>query len=78
MTLGHDDVGALAPPTLVVPAQPPVSERIDDDAGELVGRLSGWTWGTCASIRHGYAETGRTEGLPVEGMTDVHLAEQLY
>ena len=27
--------------------------------------------------RHGYVETGRTEGLPVEGMADVHLRKVL-
>jgi GNAT superfamily N-acetyltransferase len=95
------------------------------EAGELVGGLSGWTWGTCAGIsllwvhedarrsgwggrmldaaervarergcrrivvssftfqaptfyeRHGFAETGRMEGLPLEGHADVHLAKLL-
>ena len=28
--------------------------------------------------RHGYVETGRTEGLPVAGMADVHLRKPLY
>ena len=99
--------------------------RVLDDAGELVGGLSGWTWGTCAGVamlwvrddargsgwgarllraaedeavvrgctqmvlssftfqapdfyrRHGYVETGRTEGLPVAGMADVHLRKTL-
>jgi GNAT superfamily N-acetyltransferase len=99
--------------------------KIEDDAGDLVAGLSGWTWGTCAGIslvwvredrrtqgagsrllaaaervarergchqvvvssftfqapgfyeRHGFVETGRTEGLPIEG-ADVHLAKRLY
>ena len=99
--------------------------RIDDDAGDLVAGLSGWTWGTCAGIslvwvrqdrraqgagarllaaaervarergcrqivvssftfqapgfyeRHGFVETGRTEGLPIEGAADVHLVKRL-
>jgi GNAT superfamily N-acetyltransferase len=99
--------------------------KIDDDAGDLVAGLSGWTWGTCAGIalvwvredrraqgagarlldaaervarergctqiivssftfqapgfyaRHGYVETGRTEGLPLEGAADVHLTKRL-
>jgi GNAT superfamily N-acetyltransferase len=98
---------------------------IEDDAGDLVAGLSGWTWGTCAGIslvwvredrrnqragarllaaadrvarergchqivvssftfqapgfyeRHGFVETGRTEGLPIEGAADVHLAKRL-
>ena len=100
-----------------------VQER--DDAGDLVGGLSGWTWGTCAGVamlwvredargsgcgrrllaaaereavdrgctqvvlssftfqapdfyrRQGYEETGRTEGLPVEGEADVHFRKTL-
>ncbi len=100
-----------------------VQER--DDAGDLVGGLSGWTWGTCAGVamlwvredargsgcgrrllaaaereaadrgctqvvlssftfpapafyrRQGYEETGRTEGLPVEGEADVHFRKML-
>ena len=100
--------------------------KIEDDAGELVAGLSGWTWGTCAGIslvwvredrrsqgagarllaaaervarergchqivvssftfqapgfyeRHGFVETGRTEGLPIEGAADVHLAKRLH
>jgi ribosomal protein S18 acetylase RimI-like enzyme len=99
--------------------------KIQDDAGELVAGLSGWTWGTCAGIslvwvredrrargaggrllaaaervarergchqlvvssftfqapgfyeRHGFVETGRIEGLPIEGAADVHLAKRL-
>ena len=99
--------------------------KIEDDAGELVAGLSGWTWGTCAGIslvwvredrrtqgagarllaaaervarergchqlvvssftfqapgfyeRRGFVETGRTEGLPIEGAADVHLAKRL-
>ena len=99
--------------------------KIDDDAGELVAGLSGWTWGTCAGIslvwvredrraqgtgarlleaaeevarergctqiivssftfqapgfyaRHGFVETGRTEGLPLAGAADVHLVKRL-
>jgi ribosomal protein S18 acetylase RimI-like enzyme len=27
--------------------------------------------------RHGLVETGRTEGLPLEGHADVHLAKRL-
>jgi hypothetical protein len=27
--------------------------------------------------RHGYVETGRTEGLPVAGMADVHFRKSL-
>jgi GNAT superfamily N-acetyltransferase len=99
--------------------------QIEDEAGELVAGLSGWTWGTCAGIslvwvredrrtqgagarllaaaesvarergchqivvssftfqapgfyeRHGFAETGRTAGLPIEGAADVHLSKRL-
>jgi GNAT superfamily N-acetyltransferase len=99
--------------------------KVDDDAGELMAGLSGWTWGTCAGIamvwvredcrkagwgglmldaaeriarergcrqvivssftfqapafyeRHGYVETGRTEGLPVNGAADVHFVKGL-
>jgi ribosomal protein S18 acetylase RimI-like enzyme len=99
--------------------------KIQDDAGELVAGLSGWTWGTCAGIslvwvredrrargaggrllaaaervarergchqlvvssftfqapgfyeRHGFVETGRIEGLPIEGAADVHLVKRL-
>jgi GNAT superfamily N-acetyltransferase len=99
--------------------------QIEDEAGELVAGLSGWTWGTCAGIslvwvredrrsqgagarllaaaesvarergchqivvssftfqapgfyeRHGFAETGRTTGLPIEGAADVHLSKRL-
>jgi GNAT superfamily N-acetyltransferase len=99
--------------------------RIEDDGGELVAGLSGWTWGTCAGIslvwvredrraqgtgarlleaadrvarergcrqivvssftfqapgfyeRHGFVETGRIEGLPIEGAADVHLVKHL-
>jgi GNAT superfamily N-acetyltransferase len=99
--------------------------RVRDERGELVGGLSGWTWGTCAGVgmfwirenarrsgwgsrmlaaaereavargceqmvlssftfqapdfyrRHGYTETGRTEGLPVVGMADVHFRKAL-
>ena len=99
--------------------------KVEDDAGELVAGLSGWTWGTCAGIslvwvredrrtqgagaqlldaaetvarergchqivvssftfqapgfyeRHGFVETGRTQGLPVEGAADVHLVKHL-
>jgi GNAT superfamily N-acetyltransferase len=96
-----------------------------DDAGDLLGGLSGWTWGTCAGVamlwvredargsrlgsrllaaaegearergctqvvlssftfqapgfyrKHGYVETGRTEGLPLAGMADVHFRKDL-
>jgi GNAT superfamily N-acetyltransferase len=99
--------------------------RVDDDSGELVAGLSGWTWGTCAGVgllwvradsrragwggrlldaaeqvarergcrqvvlssftfqapafyeRHGYTETGRIEGLPVEGAADVQFVKYL-
>jgi GNAT superfamily N-acetyltransferase len=99
--------------------------QVRDAQGDLVGGLSGWTWGTCAGIgmfwiredarrsglgsrilaaaegeavsrgcaqmvlssftfqapafyrRHGYVETGRTEGLPVAGMADVHFRKDL-
>ena len=99
--------------------------KIEDDAGDLVAGLSGWTWGTCAGIslvwvredrraqgagarllaaaervarergchqivvssftfqapgfyeRHGFVETGRTDGLPIEGAADVPLAKRL-
>lgn len=99
--------------------------KVEDDAGDLVAGLSGWTWGTCAGIglvwvradarrdgwggrllaaaereardrgcrqivvtsftfqapafyeRHGYAITGRQEGIPVEGAADVHLVKVL-
>ena len=102
-----------------------ITVRADDDAGELIGGLRGWTWGTCAGIsmlwvredaRHdgwgrrlvaaaehvarergcrqvvvssftfqapgfyercGFVETGRTEGLPVDGAADVHLRKRL-
>ena len=98
---------------------------VRDDAGDLIGGLSGWTWGTCAGVamlwvradsraagwgarmlraaeaaavargcaqmvlssftfqapdfyrRHGYVETGRSEGLPVAGMADVHFRKTL-
>jgi GNAT superfamily N-acetyltransferase len=100
--------------------------KIEDDAGDLVAGLSGWTWGTCAGIslvwvredrraqgtgarlleaadrvarergcrqivvssftfqapgfyeRHGFVETGRIEGLPIEGAADVHLVKRLH
>lgn len=106
-------------------AQRELTVQVRDDAGELVGGLSGWTWGTCAGVgmlrvredargarwgnrpleaaegealargctqmvlscftfqapdfyrRHGDAENGRTEGLPVAGMADVHLRKDL-
>ncbi|MGI9157878.1 MAG: GNAT family N-acetyltransferase [Marmoricola sp.] len=99
--------------------------KVEDDGGQLVAGLSGWTWGTCAGIamvwvrednrqsgwgarmleaaeqvvrergceqitvssltfqapgfygRHGYVETGRTEGLPLDGMADVHFVKWL-
>ena len=99
--------------------------QVGDGSGDLVGGLSGWTWGTCAGVamlwvredargerwgsrlleaaereavargceqmvlssftfqapgfyrRHGYVETGRTEGLPVAGMADVHFRKSL-
>jgi GNAT superfamily N-acetyltransferase len=99
--------------------------QVRDEHGDLVGGLSGWTWGTCAGLgmfwiredsrragwgsrmlaaaedearargceqmvlssftfqapdfyrRHGYVETGRTEGLPVAGMADVHFRKSL-
>lgn len=99
--------------------------QVRDPHGDLVGGLSGWTWGTCAGVgmfwiredargsglgsrilaaaeseavargceqmvlssftfqapdfyrRHGYVETGRTEGLPVRGMADVHFRKDL-
>ena len=99
--------------------------KIEDDAGDLVAGLSGWTWGTCAGIslvwvredrraqgagaqlleaaehvardrrcaqivvssftfqapgfyaRHGFVETGRTEGLPLDGAADVHLVKRV-
>jgi GNAT superfamily N-acetyltransferase len=99
--------------------------HVRDAQGDLVGGLSGWTWGTCAGVgmfwvredarrsglgsrilaaaeaeavsrgcaqivlssftfqapdfyrRHGYVETGRTEGLPVAGMADVHFRKDL-
>lgn len=99
--------------------------RAVDGDGQLLGGLSGWTWGTCAGIamvwvsedhrgsgvgaellaaaeqvardrgcrrltvssftfqapafyeRHGFVETGRTEGLPVEGHADVHFVKVL-
>jgi GNAT superfamily N-acetyltransferase len=99
--------------------------RVRDERGDLVGGVSGFTWGTCAGLgmvwvredsrqagwgsrllaaaeseavhrgctqmvlssftfqapdfyrRHGYVETGRTEGLPVAGMADVHFRKHL-
>jgi GNAT superfamily N-acetyltransferase len=99
--------------------------RIDDDAGDLVAGLSGWTWGSCAGIslvwvrsdrrargtgarlleaaehlarergcaqivvssftfqapgfyeRHGFVETARIHGLPLEGAAVVHLVKRL-
>jgi heme-degrading monooxygenase HmoA len=99
--------------------------QVRDEHGDLVGGLSGWTWGTCAGVGmfwiredarrsgwgsrmlaaaedealargceqmvlssftfqapdfyrgHGYVETGRTEGLPVTGMADVHFRKSL-
>jgi ribosomal protein S18 acetylase RimI-like enzyme len=101
-----------------------LSVRVTDESGELVGGLTGWTWGGCGGInrlwvradsrrdgwgsrlvaaaeeearrrgctrmvvsslsfqapgfyrRHGYAETGRTEGLPA-GSVDHHFFKQL-
>jgi ribosomal protein S18 acetylase RimI-like enzyme len=102
-----------------------ITVRVDDEAGELIGGLRGWSWGTCAGIsmlwvredarrdgwgrrllaaveqvarergctqvvvssftfqapgfyeRCGYVETGRIEGLPVEGAADVQLRKLL-
>ena len=102
-----------------------ITVRADDPAGELIGGLRGWTWGTCAGIsmlwvredarrdgwgrrlvaaaeqvarergcvqvvvssftfqapdfyeRCGYVETGRTEGIPRDGVADVHLRKRL-
>src|SRR4051794_3214662 len=99
--------------------------QVRDPHGELVGGLSGWSWGTCAGVgmfwiredarrsgwgsrllaaaerearargceqmvlssftfqapdfyrRQGYTETGRTEGLPVAGLSDVHFRKTL-
>lgn len=99
--------------------------KVEDDGGQIVAGLSGWTWGTCAGIamvwvrqdsrragwgsrmlqaaeqvalkrgcyqitvssftfqapgfyeRYGYVETARTEGLPVDGMADVHFVKRL-
>ncbi len=99
--------------------------RVRDGRDELVGGLSGWTWGTCAGVgmlwvrddargdgwgsrllaaaeqeavargcrqmvlssftfqardfyrRHGYVESGRTDGLPADGMADVHFRKSL-
>ena len=52
--------------------------RIEDDAGDLVAGLSGWRFQAPGFyLRHGYVETGRTEGLPLEGAADVHLAKRL-
>ena len=99
--------------------------QVRDERGDLVGGVSGWTWGTCAGLgmvwvredsrqagwgsrllaaaesealdrgctqmvlssftfqapefyrRQGYVETGRTEGLPVAGMADVHFRKDL-
>jgi GNAT superfamily N-acetyltransferase len=101
-----------------------LSVRVTDDDGELIGGLSGWTWGGCGGVNllwvradarrdgwgsrllaaaeeearrrgctrmvvsslsfqapgfyrgHGYAETGRTEGLPA-GSVDHHFFKQL-
>lgn len=102
-----------------------ITVRVDDDAGELIGGLRGWTWGTCAGIsmvwvredarrdgwgrrllaaaehvarergcrqiivssftfqapgfyqRCGFVETGRIDGLPLDGMADVQLSKRL-
>jgi len=102
-----------------------ITVRVDDEDGDLVAGLRGWTWGTCAGIsmlwvredarrdgwgrrllaaaeqvacdrgcvqvvvssftfqapgfyeRCGYEETGRTEGLPLDGHADVHLRKRL-
>ena len=102
-----------------------ITVRVDDEHGELIGGLRGWTWGTCAGISLlwiredarrdgwgrrlvaaaervarergcrqivvssftfqapgfyescGFVETGRIEGLPREGMADVHLTKRL-
>ena len=102
-----------------------ITVRVDDEHGELVGGLRGWTWGTCAGISMlwvradargdgwgrrlvaaaeqvarergcvqvvvssftfqapgfyegcGFEETGRTEGLPLDGHADVHLRKRL-
>ncbi len=111
--------------TVQVRDQRELTVQVRDERGELVGGVSGWTWGTCAGLamvwvredcrqagwgsrllaaaesealdrgcsqmvlssftfqapdfyrRHGYVETGRTEGLPVAGMADVHFRKDL-
>lgn len=106
-------------------SQRELTVQVRDGSGDLLGGLSGWTWGTCAGIgmlwvradqrarrwgarmvaaaedaarsrgctqmvvssftfqapefyrRQGYVETGRTEGLPVDGQADVHFSKAL-
>src|SRR5919107_1332444 len=36
--------------TSAVHDQAEFTVKVEDDAGELVAGLSGWTWGTCAGI----------------------------
>jgi GNAT superfamily N-acetyltransferase len=120
-----DELTRYNVPAAAAGPQRELTVQVRDEDGELVGGLSGWTWGTCAGVamlwvredartsgwgsrllaaaereaatrgctqmvlssftfqapdfyrRHGYVETGRTEGLPLEGMADVHFRKTL-
>ncbi len=120
-----DELTRYNVPAAAAGPQRELTVQVRDGDGELVGGLSGWTWGTCAGVamlwvrkdartsgwgsrllaaaereaatrgctqmvlssftfqapdfyrRHGYVETGRTEGLPVDGMADVHFRKPL-
>lgn len=111
--------------TAEVAPQRELTVQILDDVDELIGGLSGWTWGHAAGIgllwvredargsgvgsellaefedvarergcrqifttsftfqapelyqRHGYVEIGRWDGLPIDGIADVHLRKWL-
>ena len=119
------ELGAFNVAASGVGDQRELTVQVRDAQGDLIGGLSGWTWGTCAGVgmfwirenarrsgwgsrmlaaaeteavargceqmvlssftfqapdfyrRHGYVETGRTAGLPVAGMADVHFCRDL-
>ncbi|GMA88874.1 hypothetical protein GCM10025868_41240 [Angustibacter aerolatus] len=52
-----------------------MSIRVDDEDGELVAGLSGWTWGTCAGVAMLWVrEDSRRDGW---GARLLHEAEQV-
>ncbi|GAB3681640.1 GNAT family N-acetyltransferase [Angustibacter aerolatus] len=52
-----------------------LSIRVDDEDGELVAGLSGWTWGTCAGVAMLWVrEDSRRDGW---GARLLHEAEQV-